>query len=197
MIINKSRELKFHAYTALGQAISSTGTLTGLPCDVPQGDTDTTRDGDSYDLAGNIQFKFQLLASDTTNLVRLVWFQWKDISTAAGPSPAASDIFFPGPSGAVDVWSQYDHDNRKSYKILFDRTYNLVGNGTSGTFPGTTTTQIYRSTTVSLKKARRKVQLKGGGLQGTNRIFFLPLSDSSAASHPVLTYTTKMFFYDS
>lgn len=103
LIINKSRELKFHAYTALGQAISSTGTLTGLPCDVPQGDTDTTRDGDSYDLAGNIQFKFQLLASDTTNLVRLVWFQWKDISTAAGPSPAASDILFPGPSGAVDV----------------------------------------------------------------------------------------------
>lgn len=195
-IINKSRELKYFPYSLIGVSVTSTGALTGVPFDVPQGDTDNSRDGDQFDLAGNISFRFQLLAGDTTNLVRIFFFQWKALSTSA-PLPALSDILLNGPSGSIDVWSQYNHDTRKAYKILWDRTYNMVGNGTSGTFPGTTTSQIYKSVKVPLRKARRKVQLRGGGGQGTNRIFMVYLSDSGAATHPTLSYSTKLFFYDS
>lgn len=195
-IINRSRELKYFPYSILGVSLTTTPAITGVPFDISQGDGDNNRDGDQYDLAGSISLKFQLLAGDTTNLVRMFVFQWKALSYAT-PVPVIGDVLLNGPSGSPDIWSQYNHDTRFSYTILWDRTYSLVGNGTSGTFPGTTSTQIYRTVRISLRRARKKVQLRGGGGQGTNRLFIVYMSDSGAATHPQLSYTTKTFYYDS
>lgn len=194
-IMKKPLELKyFYYFPPAVVAISTTMALIGVPFDVPQGIGDTQRVGDHLQWAGSIDFRFTLTAADTTNIVRVAIVQWKSQSTAA-PIPTPSDFFLNGPTGAPDIWSPFSHDNRNSITVLFDRTFELIGNGTAN-FPVTNITQISRKYSVSLKKAAKEVQFNAAGGQGKNRLFLAYVSDSAVATHPTIQYTTKTFFRD-
>lgn len=190
-LIRNVQELKYHVTNASAVALSSSPALRDISA-VAQGDTDQTRDGDRLQLCGKIDFHFSLLIADTTNIIRITWFQWKP-----GTTPAASDIYLNGPSGAIDVYSTYSHDNRQMYRILSDKMYNMVGNAATAQTCNTTTTQIVRKQRINLKKVRKMVQYGGGGTDGTNKIYFFVFSDSALVTHPLITYSTKLFFRDS
>jgi len=195
-LISNRQELKYIAGNGQDIVVDSTGALTGAPFDVPQGDTDITRDGDRLQWAGKIDFRFSLQhplgTSPPESIVRLILFQWHPNST-----PVISSILLTGPTGASDVWSTHSHDNRQMFRILFDRTFHLVGNAAAATTPNTTLTQIFRRFRVSLKKARKYAQYTGGTLTGTNRIFLIYISDAATLLRPTFTYSTKTFFRDS
>lgn len=196
-MIVKDQELKYYGYTYSGVSITSTGSLSGLPFDIPQQTTsgsDTVRVGDQITLCGSVQMIMQLNVADVHNVVRLVILQWKSLSTAT-PTPVIGDIFLPGPSLAIDVHSIYNHDTRSSFNILFDRTFTLIGNGTTG-YPYTTSSIINRSYNISLKRANKKVDYVGGGGQGKNRLFFYYISDSGISTHPTMTLSFKTVFRD-
>jgi len=195
-LIKKDVELKYLSSSIPSTAVSTVAVVNGVPFDVTQGILDQQRIGDAYTLAGSVELRYSWTISDTTNICRFILFQWRGQTYALNPIPTAVDILINGPTGVIDVYSHYNHDNRFSYTILYDRTVNLIGNGTAGTFPGTTSTQMYIHKRVSLKKAQKEVQLVAGGGQGKNRLFLCYVSDSSVVNHPTLFGETKMFFRD-
>lgn len=192
-MIRGVQELKYKNYSDTG-AISSTAAISGVLFDIAQGDTDQERNGDQFRWVKALNFRYTLAVSDTSNIVRIIILQWHPSVITA---PTISDILLTGPSSNVDVYSNYNHDQRFNYKILFDRTHTLVGNGTAGTFPGTTSSIITRHTNISLKRARKRVQLIGGSVSGSNRLFMLFVSDSTLVNHPTISYSMKMYFTDS
>jgi len=195
-IVQRQAELKFFYFNQAATAVSTTIVMTGLPFDVLQGTADTNRIGDALTWRGWIDLRYQWIIADTANLVRLMVVQWKAQSTGT-PFPTYADVLLTGPSGGYDVFSQYNHDNRHNYVILFDRTHKLIGNSAAATTPNTSVSEVFRHVKVPLTKAKKVAQFIGGGSQGTNRLFLIYMSDSAAATHPTLTYTTKVCFADS
>lgn len=194
-IIAVRQELKYFQYATAGIAVSASPTIISSPFLIPQGDTDQSRDGDRLMWAGKVDLRVEAIigSSDPYNNVRLILFQWHPNST-----PAVEDLLLDGPSEAPDLFSQFNHDKRQEYKILFDKTWKLVGNGSSASVPYTqaSTTGIKRFK-ISLKKARKQVQFAGGGTTGTNKLYLMYMSDSAVTPHPSISYTTKVFFRDS
>lgn len=177
--------------------VTTTPALTGVPFDIAQGTADTQRVGDAIQWASSFSLKYTWTIGDSTNIVRMIIFQWRDVSSIL-PIPDPANILIVGPSNAIDVHSQYNHDYRKSYTILFDQTLNLIGDGTAGNFPFTIYTERSFFKKISLKKANKDVNYIGGGGQAKNRLFFIFVSDSSfgAGTHPLLSYSIKINFYD-
>ena len=197
-LIHRQQELKYFAATAAAGAITNAMGLASAPFDVPQGDSDQTRDGDQLTWAGHIDFTMQMVngqgaTGDNYNNMRLVFLQWHPNTT-----PAVGDIFINGPSGAADVYSQYNHDKRSMFTILWDNRFTTVGNANAATTANTdsVTTGVLRYR-ISLKKAQKTVQFSGGTTSGTNRLYLAFVSDSALATHPTLAYSTKVVFRDS
>lgn len=190
-LIRHVQELKYHVTEAIGQQISTTPTIQDLTA-ITQGDTDQTRDGDRLQLAGKIDFRFHLFIGDSSNVVRVIIFQWHPNST-----PSAGQILLNGPTGVIDYLSTYSHDNRQEYRILFDKVYSLIGDGVADVSAYTTLTQIVRVYRISLKKATKMVQFAAATVDGTNKIYILRVSDSNAIPYPLMGYQAKVFFRDS
>lgn len=197
VLIARRQELKY-SYYANSTTVDSVGFVTGTPFDIPQGDTDTSRDGDRLQWCGKIDLMLHCIngqgaLGDVYNNIRVIIFQYHPNST-----PGLSTILLAGPSGSQDVLSLYNHDNRQEYRILFDRVFKTVGNANAATTPATNTVATnVRKFKIPLRKIRKYAQYTGGTLAGTNRIYIAYLSDSSAATHPTLEYSTKVFFRDS
>lgn len=208
-IMHREQELKYFFYRQTAFQITTTPTVFFNPFDVPQGDTDNTRDGDRLRWAGTLEINLQVVnaigaTGDVYNNVRFVVFQWHPMTTGT-PYPATngSDIFMTGPSGSVDIYSVYNHDTRQCYTILYDRVYNTVGPGNNGVVTGAnnpstnTTSSGVHQLRIPLSKVRKDVQYNAGGLQATNRLGLFYVSDSTLATHPTLAYMSKVFFRDS
>lgn len=191
-LIKNRQELKYLQYSDANRSVSTTAFITGSNFDVAQGSTDQERDGDRFQWCGTMDFRISLVAGDTYNLLRCIIFQWHPDYV-----PVVTDLLIVGPSGNQDVWSQYNHDKRQQYTILFDKTYKLVGNGTAGTFPGTDSSVQYRRHLISFKRAQKNAQRIGGSLVGTNRCYMCFVSDSAAPVHPVINWSSKVFYRDS
>lgn len=198
-IIHRNQELKYVYFTAAATAVNSTPLFAAGQFDVAQGVTDQDRIGDSIDWCGTTELRIQVVngqgaTADTYNNVRLIVFQWHPNSV-----PVAANLLLNGPSGAPDIYSALNHDNRQQYLVLFDKTWKTVGpsNNTLVQGPNTnaTTTGImhYR---ISLKRATKHVQYVAGSLTATNRLWTMFVSDSALATHPSVAYTFKSFYRD-
>lgn len=191
-LIKGVQELKYFSANSSLAAISSAPVIQGAFFDIPQGDTDQSRDGDRFQWCGSVDLRFQLMIADTTNLFRICLFQWHPSSV-----PTAGDLMLNGPSGAIDVFSHYSHDNRQQFKVLWDKTYTLIGNATTSSVPNTTKTTIFARKQISLKRATKNAQMAGGTTAGTNKLYLYFISDSTLVNHPTITLSTKVFFRDS
>lgn len=191
-IVNSSQETKFYDISSSGASVSSTGTITSLTS-IAQGTTDITRVGDSISLM-RMMWSGVLTVGDQFNIVRVILFQWKPNDNVA---PALADLLLNGPSGSPDVYSFYNHDLRGQFHIMSDRTYSLIGNGTSSSIPFQPKTQILIAHNKGLSVGLKKVQYQGGTTVGTHKIYVLTLSDSSAVAHPIITYNARIYYKDS
>lgn len=190
-IMVRNTELKYYP-SFFSTTASSTATLIASIFDVPQGVTDQNRIGDELTLVG-LQFRIQTIVADTNNQVRFIIFQWHPNTGTGNPVP--TDILLAGPSGNPDIYSLYNHDKRQDYKVLHDSLYTMNGNGTAN-YPITTSSIQFRQYNVSLSKARKKIHYIGGGLNATNRLWCIYLSDSIAIPHPQIIVATKLTFRD-
>jgi hypothetical protein len=160
-----------------GVTVDYTGNIYGLT-DVPQGDLDTTRDGDSINLE-SIKLGIELICGDATNIVRFIMFRWKPNTT-----PAAADIWQAVASNVAPLYQPL-HDNMQEYDILVDKLYTLHSYQ-----PVVTDMIIY-----DFKNP--KVQYVSGTTTGSNKIYMYFVSDSGAATHPSLYFVSKLLFRDS
>lgn len=175
--IRKTSEWKH--FTGLTDiSISTSGSITDISM-VPQGDTDTTRDGDSI-FASSVIFRGVMTNGDATNRVRVIFFQSK------AKVITVSDLLIVTAGAEVD--SMYNTDNFQNFKILYDRVHYL-----QAPFSGATVTKTVAG---KVRLSSRKMQYEGGGVTGINKVYMLTISDSAAATHPTYKLLTKLNFRD-
>lgn len=199
------RELKRDVetkYVARVQALTSQSSTWGILdiSNISQGVTDSDRVGDALTLTGPMHLRWGVFNSqgatgDVYNNFRMVIVQYHPSldSSVFG----ATKIFLNGPSGSIDLYSQYNHDQRQDYTILYDKTVTTVGNNNVATTPNTSAVFKHIITTLSFKKLRKLQQYTAGGVnQSTNKLYLLTVSDSALATHPQWIYSLKYFYTD-
>jgi hypothetical protein len=146
--------------------------------DVPQGDTDLTRDGDRL-LPETLEMRYSWVPGDSVNICRLVVLRWEASST-----PTVTSVI--QAVGATNAPKQpFTHDTRTLYKILCDDmirvdTYHLIE---------------IRHRIIKLPKV--SMQFQGGGTTGTGKLYVLLLTDSGVSTHPGFDLVFKLWFTDS
>lgn len=188
-LITSRQEKKFFISNTSSWPVSTTPSVFQLSV-IPQGDTDTSRDGDRLMITKVYVRGYWTFSNDLYNTIRLIFFQWKPNTT-----PAATDILLAGPSASVDTVSQYNHDNRQLYKIMWDKFYHIEGNGTTSSQPLTSTG--IRPFHAILHMPNKQLQYVAGSTTGTNQFYYLAVTDSSVTSDPTLTMSVKFMFTDS
>lgn len=180
-VLQNVQELKSFD-TGLAQTVSSTGTLTKLTT-VPQGDTDSARDGDQL-LIKKFEVRGYCTPADATNICRFLIFRWNVDDTSDAPTLA--EIL---QDAASSPWiSPYNRDSRRSGKvvIIYD---NILGVCTSG--PGIKTFKH------ECKWKALKINFEAAATTGVGHIYLLTVSDSTASTHPFFSMESRVWFTDS
>lgn len=165
--------------------IGSVG-LFGMP---GAGTTSITRVGDLVTVK-RLDFKFNLIVADTTNIVRVILFKWNNDDAQYAPT-VNSIITSTDASTGYAALARYNWDNFKGrdFEVLYDKAFQLCANGEQG--------QVHQ---VSLwgkgLGSTPKIQLNTGATTGKGRYGILYISDSAAVSHPTLAYTCRITFSD-
>jgi hypothetical protein len=190
-LINVAQELKFFDSHVYGSTATSTPAQFGLSA-IPQGATDSTRDGDQVNLRSvEIRADCYLQATggtnDFTDIVRMVIYRWHPMSTTTKPVPA--DVLLDLSNAESAVTTLFSWDNRRDFTILMDKRVVLSGNGPS------------------IAKIDFKHTWKPPGLPShfsngsttlqTQGLFLLVMSDSQVATHPLYNYYARVTYADS
>lgn len=176
-------EKKYFPISLINAPLDSVGRIDSLS-DPPVGDGDSTRDGDQIQIR-SIEFNWSMqlpgIAPDTSNIVRVIIFQWFPSSV-----PAVGSILLDTTTPQSTVISPYNHDNRLQFKILMDVKSTLSVQG-----------QSVRVNRKYIKSGmRRKVQFLAGSLTGENKIYALSVSDSALVGHPTYNFYSKVNYSD-
>lgn len=180
-------------YTLAWDSLSPTTTpnLVG-PLVIPiQGDTDTERSGDRI-MIKSVEVRQKMACGDTTNMIRVIFFQWRP----SVPPTIAGQILQADPiTASITVLSVYSKDFYPDFKILYDKTHRLAGNGTAN-YPATNITTNYEH--FFLKRFNKQIQYAAGGIvNSTNNIFLLIVSDSGALPNPTYSFDMRINYTDS
>jgi hypothetical protein len=165
--------------TGFGSGVSSTGTIQKLST-IPQGDTDSTRDGDAL-LVIKIELITSFVFADTTNIGRLILVRWNQDDSSAAPA-AVTDLL-----QTATPFSPYNRDNEraKKFSVIYDKIY-MVG-ATGPNIVGSQTKIPYQS----------RISFQATANTGTGHIYAFMISDSTAIAHPVFSYVARVWFTDS
>lgn len=189
-MIASKQTLKFFDSHVYAVATTTAGQQYAISA-IPQGNTDSTRSGDSVSLKtvevrGELYLQGTGGTNDFTNQVRVVVYMWHPVSTGAAPVPAS--IFQDFSVAQSGVMSAYSWDSKPQFSVLYDRNFALSGNGPSDLFfhfkksfgAGHLATWANSSTT-----------LQSDGL------FVIVISDSLVATHPLHNIYTRVTYLDS
>lgn len=160
----------------MNNSTSYGGSLYGLS-DVPQGDTDYQRDGDSLNKE-SLDLNYQIVRGDITQAFRLILFEWIPQTT-----PSQAEVWSTLGSGLAPLgYPVFDH--KQVMRVLIDRLYGLSD----------TNTQIVDSIHLKLNG---KIQFDNGTTAGSHKLFLFIISDSAATSHPAFNGVSIFKFRDS
>jgi hypothetical protein len=167
--------------TGFNSSVDTTGTLQKLST-IPQGDTDSTRDGDQAEVISvDVIASFANASStDLSNLCRFIVFKWQQDDSSAAPA-AVTDIL-----QTASVYSPLNRDNERAKKfvILDDHLFS-----TSLTGPSV-------DTHIIKLKNKFKLAFQGSANTGNNMVYAMMVSDSGAIPHPILAYQVRVYFTD-
>lgn len=176
-IANTAGEKKYFAVSSGGpQTVDDSGVITSIS-NIQQGDTDVSRDGDQAYIR-SLEVHWEANAADVFNVLRFMVVQWYPATT-----PTVSDILLT--TGTDGFMSPYNHDQRFQFRVLYDKRVTVDTDRPSIAFR----TRLRRF-------GRRRIQYLGGTTDGQNKLYVLKISDSSAASHPLIQNFTKLNFSD-
>jgi hypothetical protein len=165
--------------TGFGTSVDNTGSLQKVST-VPQGDTDSSRDGDALVLK-SIEMHSAFVIADTTNVLRHIIVRWNQDDSSSAPA-AITDVL-----QTASAFSPYNRDNKRARKfdVLHDEFY---GGALAG--PGI----IVRTIKI---KTKSQIAFQATATTGTGHIYSFQISDSSAITHPTLNYVCRINFTDS
>lgn len=183
-MLNAREENKSFVTGSVGASMPLLGAINSL-MDIALGQTDNTRIGNHVH-PKTINGKLVFIAGDATQVMRAIVFKWKE-NDAFNP-PTTAQILSNGPSGAPDVYSFYNRDSPGNYQILKD--YFVVGaNGTSNS-------KLVQSREFSIRLSGKTQFWSDVGVAGTNKIYILIMSDSSAVPNPTLSSNFETIYND-
>ncbi len=168
-----------HNLVSTTDTASTSGFIRDLSA-VPQGDTDITRDGDAL-MASSVDIRYTIFSADNYNVWRVIVFQWHPITT-----PVVADILNNVASSNVNAF--YETDHAHMFKIMYDKTWTLNEN-VSGT-------SVALSGRFKVRVPRKQVKYLNTSTTGTNKVYYLLISDSGAASHPGWNFSSKLNYTD-
>lgn len=189
-LIAVAQEPKFFDSKEYQQAATSTPTQLAISA-VPQGDTDSTRDGDQINLL-SLEIKFETYlqgtggTNDFTDQVRLMVYRWHPMSTSSQPVPASVLQDLSVTQSATMTLCTWD--NRKDYTVILDKTFNLSGNGPSDI--GFRTKFTWKTPGIPAHFSAGSTTLQSQGL------FALIMSDSLVATHPLFNFYSRLVYSD-
>lgn len=174
------QELKIHIVQNT-EFVSYSGSI--IDCSsIAQGDSDITRDGDRIQIM-EWSFRWVAYPADTSNLLRVVLFQY--VPDSALGSPTASQVL--QTTGATTAPISYRSiDFVKNVKILYDRTLSTD-----------TYHLVTQAIPVTIRKFSDKQMQFTGATSRTNGLFALFISDSAAVTHPTILYYSAVRYTDS
>lgn len=180
-------EKKYFVNEVAPQNVLSTGQIASLT-DVSQGDGDTQRDGDQLTMTSlqvNYFLSMPLVSlGDVTNYIRIIIFQYHPFASSV---PGITDILL-----TADFRAPYAHDKRFDFNILADKTFVLTAQ--SATAPNSNAIKMNKFFIKTFK--RRKIQFTAGGVNGTNKLYILYISDSTTTPHPSVSWYIKLNYKD-
>lgn len=131
----------------------------------------------------SLRFGYDLTVADSSNIVRVIVFQWKPSTTLVVPT--IGDIITASTT-TIATLSQYVWDFKSQYTILYDRRHIL-----STDFP-----RIQVRRFINLKYAKKEVECYNATTAGSSHIYYIAISDSTAATHPVMQMYSRLTFED-
>lgn len=178
--ISKEVEHKYYVASDAGTTADYGGRVDDKT-PIPQGDTDVTRDGDTIHL-DEIEFRYSTILADTTNVFRVILFQWHPTS-----APTIGAILLTlGSNNGVN--SAFTVDYEQQFKILYDRVHYL----NSVAVPQSGVEHV-----IKIRKGfQKRLQYVAGGTTGSNHIYSAYISDSAAAAHPSINAVMRVRFSD-
>lgn len=190
-IVSHDLEDKYSNVIVPQTSLLTTANIVALTHGIVQGVGDNQRVGDKIKL-GKMYLRLFWGPGDSENFMRFILFQWKPSDLAYVPTVA--DILLPGPGGVQNIGSQYNHDRRSQFKILYDKTMNLIGDGAA---PETSYTSLTRGFSVdTITPKLNSIQFEAATFNGMNHVYMLGLSDSNVIPHPYIYFSLKIMYTD-
>jgi len=164
--------------TGIGSTFDNTGSITKLTT-IPQGDTDTTRDGDHIKLT-KCWCNLAVSVGDATNVVRVIVFRWNQDDSSVAPT--VNDI-----TQSVSAYSPIHRDNERAHKfdVIFDKFFSVSNVG-----PGCASVE-WR------KPLKSIIAFQATANTGTGHLYMYIISDSSAVPHPGVNLIWRTYYTDS
>lgn len=182
-LIAKESETKYYDKLATAN-VDASGSLIRLT-EVPIGQTDSSRIGDKLTMRA-FQFKLQFGIADTYNMLRVILFQWYPNTTLS--PPAGNDILIGTLGLLTSFMSMYTHDYLNQFHILYDK---MMYVDSARNHQQTIVKKI------NLKYAKKVINFTAGSIEGSNHLYLLLVSDSTAASHPGFNLESRVWYDDS
>lgn len=201
--IRNIQEKKFHLYADTDVDLSYDNPVFQSITDISQGDLDSNRDGDRLKLR-SVDVRGMIIGNNgVTTEARVLVVQWLGQDT-----PTVQEILEAGTvawNADTAVTAHYNHDHRKMFRVLYDRTIVSCSTATT-TSAGSNEYKRWlfhariNIGKLALKgKAKAYINYQSASTTGNNKVYIMALSNQTDASgfEPTLTYEAKVNFTDS
>lgn len=168
------------------QGIQGYGTVQDLA------NTQSQRIGNEVEIK-HIQFNYSLDVADSANIFRVVLFQW--FQQDESNFPTIGDIFMN--NGAGYPWlDMYNYENKKNFKILYDRTHSL--SSSAGNPFTTVVKQKFYGKRIPMKRVKFYSNAESGFAARLvkGNIYYMFISDSAVIAHPTIKFATRLLYTD-
>lgn len=172
-----------------GELINHNGTVFSLLSTLSRGDNSLNNFRGDTITPLSLKMRYTLLANDQPQNMRVIIFQWFQSST---PTPAGlldTPNSFLGT--ALAPFSDKQFDNRKTYKILYDKFHNLTNTGAGDN-------NISHGVEVYIPSvAFQPIEfVYNSGAPQKGGLYVCAVSDSSAPTHPSFFYVCSIIASD-
>lgn len=183
--VSKAVETNYHDRTLINVSVDYAGTSFYAAAATSQGNTDIARTGDKLSPTG-WHINGEVIVGDTTNMVRVLAVQYMldPNNEAASLAKLLSSTY----SATVGYpLAPYNHDNKEvAFRVLRDKVFALSNTGSNGI-------QIF-GWKIEKSELRTVRYSAGGATPISGALYIVAVSDSSAAAHPTLVATSRLFY---